>query len=596
MITMLSFILTDLIGNSTLLGGQGQNPDIAEMAGKTITNESFTRKVDELSYNFALNSNRNPTQQETDQIRDQAWNALIIEAAYQNQFDELGLAVTDQELVDMVQGNNISPEIKSFFTDPQTGQFSVDNVTNFLGSLTQAPPQQRASWSSFEKSLKPSRLINKYQNLLSKTSYVTKYEAKQEYENQNSTISLEYLFVPYLTVNDSEVSVTDAELEDYMEENEEEYSREESRNTEYVVFDIKPSASDSAIVEEEVASLFDGLSTATNDSSYVSINSDDPYSYITYQIDNLPAQLKDGDNTQFVGYTSTPEIVNGTYEFYKLSRRDEIKRDSVLYRVAKIRKDFFVSDETINEIYRNADLFAASSGNTEEFRKNAEEQGLRIQKAANVDRNSSRIGSLNQARSIVLWMYNDAEKGAVSDVRELNDSYIVATLTEIQEKGLANLETVRNQVTTEVKNEKKGELLVEKLNGLSGSDLEAIATAYGEGAKTGTADVQLTSNNIASVGYAPEAIGLSVALNEEENTRAFQVKDGVVMVKLLSKEAPEDQTDYSIFNQQIIQKRQGFRTLIADFPLSYFRVYVSRNVDDAIKEFADIEDMRYKFF
>ncbi|MEM9339190.1 MAG: SurA N-terminal domain-containing protein [Bacteroidota bacterium] len=276
MITMLSFILTDLIGNSTLLGGQGQNPDIAEMAGKTITNENFTRKVDELSYNFALNSNRNPSQQEINQIRDQAWNALIIESAYQNQFDELGLEVTSAELVDMVQGNNISPEIKSFFTDPQTGQFSVDNVTNFLNSLSQAPQQQQASWISFENSLRPSRLINKYQNLLSKTTYVTKHEAKQAYENQNTTASLEYLFVPFLTVSDSEVSITDSELEDYIDDNEEEYEKEESRNIEYVIFDIKPSPSDSAIVQEEVATLFDELSNATNDSSYVAVNSDDP--------------------------------------------------------------------------------------------------------------------------------------------------------------------------------------------------------------------------------------------------------------------------------------------------------------------------------
>ncbi|MEM9339191.1 MAG: hypothetical protein AAGA66_10720 [Bacteroidota bacterium] len=288
--------------------------------------------------------------------------------------------------------------------------------------------------------------------------------------------------------------------------------------------------------------------------------------------------------------------MNGNYEFYKLSRIDELAKDSILYRVAKIRKDFFVSDETINEVYRQADLFAASSGNLEEFRKNAEEQNYRVQKAEDVDRNASRIGVINEARSIVLWMYNDADKGAVSDVREINDRYVVAALTDIQEKGVANLETVRNQVSKEVRNEKKGKILVEKLNGISGDDFAEIASTYGEGAKTGTADIQLSSNNVTSVGYAPEAIGLAIALNEEENTQAFQVKDGVVMVKLLSKEIPDVQSDYSPFTQQVIQKRQGFRTIIADFPLSYFRVYVGRNVDDAIKEFADIEDMRYKFF
>ena len=114
MVTMVAFIGTDLIGNSTLLGG-GQDQDIAEIAGATITNTRFQNKVDELSYNFALNAGRNPLQQELDQIRNQAWNALILDEAYQSQFDELGLVVTNDELVDMVQGANISPQIKQFF-------------------------------------------------------------------------------------------------------------------------------------------------------------------------------------------------------------------------------------------------------------------------------------------------------------------------------------------------------------------------------------------------------------------------------------------------------------------------------------------------
>ena len=180
MVTMVAFIGTDLIGNSTLLGG-GENPEIGEIAGSSITNAEFQRKVDELSYTFAINSGRNPLQQETEQIRDQAWNALIIENAYEEQFEDLGITVTNEELVDMVQGSNISPQIQQFFADPQTGEFNKENVTTFLSSLQQAEPQQRNSWISFEQSLIPSRKFEKYSNLFTKTNYVTKYEAKDEY-------------------------------------------------------------------------------------------------------------------------------------------------------------------------------------------------------------------------------------------------------------------------------------------------------------------------------------------------------------------------------------------------------------------------------
>ncbi|MEQ9402162.1 MAG: SurA N-terminal domain-containing protein [Cyclobacteriaceae bacterium] len=595
MVTMLSFILTDLIGNSTLLGG-GQNPDIAEIAGESITNAKFQTKVDELSYNFALNTGRNPAQQEIDGIRNQAWNALIMESAYQSQFDELGLVLTTAEQVDMVQGNNISPEIQQFFRDPQTGEFSRDNVTNFLASVSQAPPQQQASWISFENSLTPSRLVSKYQNLMVKSNYVTKYEAKEEYTAQNATATIEYVYVPYLTVNDSSVTVSDSELQAYLSDHSEEFEREESRNIEYVIFDLKPSQEDSAIVSREVAGLQEELVNSSNDSSFVVVNSDDPYSFLTYQIDNLPLQLKDGENARPEGYVSDPEIINGNYEFFKLSRVDRISTDSILYRVAKIRKEFFTSDETVNAIYREADLFAASSGNTEEFRKNAEESGYRILKAANVNKNAERVGVITEGRSIALWLYNDAEKGAVSDVKEINDQYVVATMTDIQRKGTANLESVRNQITSLVRNDKKGDQLVEQLNNMGSNDLNEISATYGEGARTGSADVQLFSSNISTVGYAPEVIGLTFALNEEETTRAFKVRDGVVMVKLISKALPEELEDYTAFGLQLAQKRLGYTAVVADFPYTYFRVLISRNIDSAIKEFADIEDMRYKFF
>lgn len=590
MVTMVAFIGTDLIGNTSLLGGG--EPDIAEMAGESISNTQFQLKVDELSYNFAINAGRNPLQQETEQIKSQAWNALIIDNVYQNQFDELGLKVTNTELIDMVQGDNIHPQIVQFFADPQTGQFSKENVTGFLSNLSQAPPTQQSSWIAFEQSLVPSRLMEKYNNLFTRTNYVTKYEAQDENRNQNASASIDYVYVPFSSVNDSTVTITDSELKSYISNNSSEFKRDESRSIEYVVFDLKASSADSAVVKEEVADFKVALESATNDSSYVSINSDDPYPFITYNEDNLPESLVG----QEVGFVSEPTIVNGSYEFYKLSRKDEVTRDSILYRVSKMRKEFFISDETINESYRQADLFSASVGNIEEFRKVAEEQGLRVLNSLRVRKNDQRVGLMNEARSIVLWLYNEGSIGKVSDVKEIGDQYVVAVMTGKQSEGVANLDEVRNQVERKVRNDKKAENIIAKMNGIDASDFENAAGAYGSEAKSGSADYQLFSNSISGVGYAPEAIGLSFALNEEEVTKAFQVQDGVLMIKLTTKDIPADIADYSALALQVSSQRLGPNSIVADFPLSFFRIFISRNIDNAVKEFAEIEDMRYKFF
>ena len=590
MVTMVAFIGTDLIGNSTLLG-RGDDPDIAEIAGESITNTQFQRKVDELSYTFALNSGRNPLQQEMERIREQSWNALILEYAYDTLFEILGITVTNDELVDMVQGSNISPQIRQFFAGPQ-GQFDKENVTAFLGSLQQASPQQRNAWISFEQSLVPSRKIEKYTSLLTKTNYVTKYEAKDEYTNQSANALVDYVYVPFQSIADSTVTFSENELQNYLEDHASEYQKDETRNMEYIVFDVVASGADSAIVAEEIADFQVSLAEANDDSSFVSINSDDPYPFITYTDDNLPSALQG----QEVGFVSEPQIVNGAYEFYKLSRRDEIAADSTLYRVAKMKKEFFVSDETINEVYRQADLFAASAGNVEEFKRLAEEQGLNTQKANRIGKNMQRVGTFREARGLVLWLYNDASKGAVSDVKEVDDSYVVAAMTDEQEEGVANLDEVRNQVERKVRNQKKAELVISKLNSVVGEDVKTLADAYGEGAKEGTVDFQLFSNSISDIGYAPEAIGLAFALDEEEITQAFAVQNGVVIIKLSSKDLPEDLEEYAAYALQVSRQRLGQSTMIADFPLSYFQLFVPKNISDAMKEFAEIEDLRHKFF
>lgn len=593
MVTMVAFIGTDLIGNSNLLGG-GQDQDIAEIAGTTISNTQFQSKVDELSYNFALNAGRNPLQQEITQIRNQAWNALIMEKAYQSQFDELGLEVTNEELIDMVQGANISPQIKQFFGNPQTGEFDKANVTNFLASLQEAQPQQRNSWISFEQSLIPNRLVEKYNNLLAKTNYASKHEGKNEHISQSANASIEYVYVPFLGVPDSTVTVTDSELEKYIDANTSEFKREETRSLEYVTFSIEPSAADSAVAREEIADLKASIVDVSNDSSFVSINSDDPYSFISYNDENLPDSLVGKE----AGFVTEVELINGAYEFSKLSRIDEVKPDSAVYRVAKIRKSIslYISDETINEVYRKADLFAASAGNLEEFRNLAKEQNHNILLGNKIEKNSQRVGRIAEARSLALWLYNEAETGAVSDVKEINDQYIVAAMTSQQDDGVANLDDVRNQVERKVRNQKKSVMIIKKFENMDRTDLSSLATSYGDEAKNGTADFQMFANNISGIGYAPEAIGLAFAIEEEEITNAFAVQDGVMVMKLTGKDIPADLDDYSSYSSQLAGQQVGPNALIADFPLSYFRVFVSRKVDDAVKEFAEIEDMRYKFF
>ena len=210
-LAILSFVLADLTGSNSVLMG-GRDMTVAEISGQEIPLEVYQNRIDELSYGFSLNQGRNPSAEELISLRQQAWDLVIVEAAFGEQFRALGLEVTEDEVIDMVQGKNVASDIIRAFSNPQTGQYDRQVVINYLKNLTQLPPQQQALWYSFESSLAPGRLRIKYDNLLMRSIYTTTEEARKEYNLQNSSADVKYIYVSYLSVADSLVEVSENDI------------------------------------------------------------------------------------------------------------------------------------------------------------------------------------------------------------------------------------------------------------------------------------------------------------------------------------------------------------------------------------------------
>lgn len=312
---LIFMVLGDLFGPKSRLFGRG-NTIVGEIAGKEITIQEFDETLEGLKRNYAAQNGKQPDENELAPLRDQAWNQLIFKVAFQKEFDRLGLTVTEDELVDMVQGNNIHPAIQQSFVDPQTQQFDRSKVIEYLKKLDQAPPEQQAAWQQFETSLGPDRMRIKYDNLIKKSVYVTNQEVKNFNEEQNSGASIKYLFVPYFTLSDSAFAVTDEQLKDYMNKNKDKYKAEATRNIEYVTIPVKPSAEDAKVAQEEVNTLAQQFKTTTNDSSFVAANSDTPFNGTYMNVGELPEKLKTQTLTE--GTVIGPFEENGVYTMYKV--------------------------------------------------------------------------------------------------------------------------------------------------------------------------------------------------------------------------------------------------------------------------------------
>ncbi|RCR70271.1 peptidylprolyl isomerase [Larkinella punicea] len=314
-VSLILFIVGgDLLGPGSLFGGQDQN--VGEIAGQKISYPEFNAKVDEARAAYEQQTGRPATEQDQVQLRDQAWNQFILDIAYQKEYDALGLSVTPDELVDMVQGNYISPAIRQTFTDPKTGSFDKNTVINYLKSLKTLPAEQQQAWANFEKNLSADRTRTKYENLLRLSSFVTTAEAQKEYQAQNTRANAKFLLVPYYSVPDTTVKITDGQLQEYLDKHKDEYKSINSRTIQYVTFPVAPSKEDSTALYDQIKTLARGLATATNDSSYARMNSDiQAPLYMT--LGEMPEQLKATVGTFAPGGVYGPYKEGNTYFIYK---------------------------------------------------------------------------------------------------------------------------------------------------------------------------------------------------------------------------------------------------------------------------------------
>lgn len=314
-VSLIFFIIgSDLLGGNSFFGGNDQT--VGEIAGEKILYPDFSAKLQEATQNFQAQSQRSPSEQDQQQIRNQVWDRYINDIAFQKEFDELGITVSNEELVDMVQGKNIHSAIKQQFTNPQTGAFDKNQVVQFLKNLKTMQPAQQQSWVNFEKSLAVSRVREKYENLLSLSTNVTTLEAKRDYVAQNTKTNAKYLFVPFSSIIDSTIKVTDSQLEEYLSKNKNRYKGFESRSLEYVIFNVVPTKEDSAAFYDQIKDLARGLGAASNDSAYASSNSD-VVAPSAWSLTELPESIKSSLSTFNVGGVYGPFKDGGNYSILK---------------------------------------------------------------------------------------------------------------------------------------------------------------------------------------------------------------------------------------------------------------------------------------
>lgn len=683
-ISLILFIIGgDLMGTNSFFGGSSQK--VGEIAGNTILYQDFNQQVEAARVNFQSQSGRVPTDQETVQLREQAWSQFIGQYALTKELDALGIEVTPEELEDMVQGVNIHPQVRQQFTNPQTGQFDKTQIIAYLQTLKPGTPQL-AQWQAFEKGLGEQRRQEKYFNLLRLTNYVTTAEAKRDYESQTAKADVRYLYVPFFSVPDSTIQVTDAQLDDYLGKHRDQYKGADTRSLQYVIFPVIPSKTDSATFKNQLTDLAKNLAKAPNDSAFAVLNSDvatpyylslsqmpeqlkqtvstfnaggvyGPYRegnmYSIYKYDgtktdslstvrashilitptnksdsakatarqraqNILTQVKAGSSFEAMAATNSmdgsaqqggdlgyfknngqmvkgfqdavfafngtgllPNVVETDFGFHIIKVTEA--KNNLVYKIAAINKEIVPSEATRDEAYRRAEAFAGENTTQDAFEAALKkDKSLAALRAERIAETATNLNTLQNAREIIRWAFDDkTDVGDVSPVYEADERYVVAVLNNKTSKDDVKASDFKDELTAKVRNDLKGEQILKKLQGTSGT-LEQIAQKYGAGALVESANgVTLSTGVLTSAGADPVALGKAFGLKPGQKSKPFVGEGGAfIMETVRQTPAPviADYTQYKTIAQQQAAQRASFA------------------VGEAIKENAKIVDNRARFY
>lgn len=210
-------------------------------------------KIDYEKYNERANLVREQNPQATD-ADEQALNSLVTEALYKQEFNKLGLVVTDTELNALMTGDNAPyPVLAQFYQ--QFGASPAD-VLNALSNPDAAglQPEQVAqiskAYSAFEQNLQDQLLTQKLVSLLQGTINANKLDARAAYDLGNTTYTLAAVSKNIYETTDS---VTPAEIEKYYKEHREGYKLPNKvRYVRYVTLPIAASNADRQKAVENV--------------------------------------------------------------------------------------------------------------------------------------------------------------------------------------------------------------------------------------------------------------------------------------------------------------------------------------------------------
>lgn len=262
---------------------------------------------------------------------------------------------------------------------------------------------------------------------------------------------------------------------------------------------------------------------------------------------------------------SEPAFSKGNNEIFKVSSMQGIQIFQVMektparpkVKLAILERKVTPSNQSYSQLFNEAKQFAAASTDQKKFEELAKEKGYVIRPSAGLNKNSENVDMIPQSRQVVRWAFENG-KGKVSDVFDCDrDTYVVAVVTEVNEKGFRSFEQVKPQLQAELVKEKKADIIKKQLTDILASNptIEGLASSLDTDVKTAPA-VNFASFQFGDAGMEPYIVGKASVTEPGNLTTPLKGETGVFVLM------PQDkQSDATPFDAKLESAQLDYRTV-----------------------------------
>ena len=372
----------------------GAKPGVyGKVNGDEISKEDYDNQL------FILQQQAQQQGQPTKGLEEQAWQMVVQSKLIEQQFDKMGLTLTDDMFWNQLQFDPMFAQNQENFD--AKGNFKVQEIKKQIEELQKTGNvEMYNNWLKTKKAIEYRMMARQLFANVSTGITVSKKEAEEMIKQRDQVADIDYVKVDYAAyAQKNPVKVSTQDLTDYINKHPVMYKRDASRNIGLVYFPATPSATDDAASQAEINKLFsqgseisggkENFQNTTNDSMFVSLNSDLPFNPQYFPANQLPVAIKDKVATAAIGTTWGPYKEQNFYVVSKLL--DKKAADSSLSKhilIAYKGSERSTATRTKEEAKKIADdLFAGIKGNPAKFT-----EGLKLSDEPNAAERGGSVG------------------------------------------------------------------------------------------------------------------------------------------------------------------------------------------------------------